>query len=63
MWAAEVAETGGESKRIDALTWLSRATLDIIGQAGKSLHCHTSKGITYERTVSIHLLVRFQLLL
>ncbi|KAM6500936.1 Cytochrome P450 [Amanita muscaria] len=33
IWAAEVAQTDGET-RIDALSWLSRMTLDVIGLAG-----------------------------
>ncbi|KAF7359134.1 hypothetical protein MSAN_01255000 [Mycena sanguinolenta] len=35
IWAAQTANSGGSS-RVDALTWLSKATLDIIGLAGKS---------------------------
>ncbi|KAJ7253334.1 cytochrome P450 [Mycena haematopus] len=33
IWASQIARSG-ESSRVDALTWLSKATLDIIGLAG-----------------------------
>jgi hypothetical protein len=33
IWAAESSKQGG-SGRIDALSWLSKATLDVIGLAG-----------------------------
>ncbi|KAG8953675.1 hypothetical protein FRC04_001879 [Tulasnella sp. 424] len=34
LWKAEVISTGDGSQTIDVLGWLSRATLDIIGEAG-----------------------------
>lgn len=34
LWGAEVAKAGGVSAQVEALSWLSRATLDIIGLAG-----------------------------
>lgn len=50
MWAAEIAQTGVGLKRIDALSWLGRATLDIIGQAGRFFLCIRN---TCEREVTI----------
>ncbi|KAK7678026.1 hypothetical protein QCA50_018966 [Cerrena zonata] len=44
MWAAEIAETGTGFKKIDALSWLSRATLDIIGQAGFNYYFNNLEG-------------------
>nr|BAL05140.1 cytochrome P450 [Phanerodontia chrysosporium] len=34
VWYNEIAKAGGASAHVDALSWLSRATLDIIGRAG-----------------------------
>ncbi|EKM59786.1 uncharacterized protein PHACADRAFT_115009 [Phanerochaete carnosa HHB-10118-sp] len=33
-WLEEISKSGGVSARVDALSWLSRTTLDIIGRAG-----------------------------
>lgn len=43
IWAAENAREGGTSQ-IDALSWLSRATLDIIGLAGFNYHFDALSG-------------------
>ncbi|TFK35548.1 cytochrome P450 [Crucibulum laeve] len=34
IWAAELSSQGDNSRRVDALSWLNRMTLDIIGLAG-----------------------------
>ena len=59
MWAADIAQTGTDTKVIDALTWLSRATLDIIGQAGSYL-CDYGRldGCYRVSYVSNHLVLR-----
>ena len=33
-WTAELQRAGGAAAELDALAWLGRATLDIIGRAG-----------------------------
>ncbi|CAL1709423.1 unnamed protein product [Somion occarium] len=43
IWAAQLPSTG-EAKRIDVLSWLSRATLDIIGLAGFSYEFNNLEG-------------------
>lgn len=42
VWAAESSKQGGTG-RIDVLSWLSRATLDIIGLAGQYCSCDSTK--------------------
>ncbi|KZW00396.1 cytochrome P450 [Exidia glandulosa HHB12029] len=42
VWRAKVAEGGG-SAEVDALSWLSKATLDIIGLAGFDYHFNALK--------------------
>ena len=37
IWSKEIVEHDGEA-RIECLSWMSRATLDIIGLAGKSFY-------------------------
>ncbi|KXN91996.1 hypothetical protein AN958_11056 [Leucoagaricus sp. SymC.cos] len=34
IWAAQIQQAGEERRRIDVLSWLSRTTLDIIGETG-----------------------------
>ena len=34
-WKAQLAERGAKSQKIEVMSWLSRATLDIIGIAGE----------------------------
>ncbi|KXN91995.1 Cytochrome P450 94A2 [Leucoagaricus sp. SymC.cos] len=34
IWTAQLQQADGEQRRIDILSWLSRATLDVIGEAG-----------------------------
>ena len=45
IWATEVAKQGEGAVRIDALSWLSKTTLDVIGLAGAytslGKHCRT----------------------
>ncbi|KAJ7121087.1 cytochrome P450 [Mycena epipterygia] len=38
IWASEVASSDGGAARIDVLQWISKMTLDVIGQAGFNYH-------------------------
>ena len=44
LWSAEIAKTDGITAQVDALLWLGRTTLDMIGLAGEL--CHSDVSVT-----------------